>query len=60
MDESLFTQLTKMIDGLTDLKRDAEAADKGNKAAGTRVRVALSATKKTCDGLRKKALDLRK
>ena len=45
--------LQGMIDELTNAMADAEKHDRGNNAAGGRLRKALMNTKKACDTLRK-------
>jgi len=61
MDEkTLLDEITEMAETFEALKKDAASVDKGNKAAGTRVRAVLMHTKKECDRLRKFVLSLRK
>jgi hypothetical protein len=59
MAESVSLQLSKIIENLMALSSDATKADKGQKAAGTRVRKGLQSSKKECDTLRKAILALR-
>lgn len=54
---SASTQLQTMIDNLEALKPDAEKHDKGQKAAGTRVRQAMQALKAEAQTLRGSVLD---
>ena len=51
--------LQALIADIEELLPDAEKVDKGQKAAGTRVRKGLQETKKSCDSLRKEILALR-
>jgi hypothetical protein len=51
--------LNELKELLNELDGDAEKVDKGQKAAGTRVRNGLQAVKKSCDTLRKHILSLR-
>lgn len=51
--------LQALIADLEELLGDAGKVDKGQKAAGTRVRKGLQAAKKSCDTLRKDILALR-
>jgi len=59
MAASVSLQLSKIIENLMALSSDAAKADKGQKAAGTRVRKGLQNSKKECDSLRKSILALR-
>ncbi|MBK37958.1 MAG: histone H1 [Euryarchaeota archaeon] len=52
-------QLNELKEQLTALEEDAAKVDKGQKAAGTRVRKGLQEVKKSCDSLRKHILSLR-
>lgn len=51
--------LTELKEQLNALDEDAEKVDRGQKAAGTRVRKGLQEVKKDCDSLRKHILSLR-
>mgnify|MGYP001170618556 FL=1 len=51
--------LNEIKEQLNALDSDAEKVDKGQKAAGTRVRKGLQEIKKSCDSLRKHILSLR-
>ena len=51
--------LNEIKELLNELDGDAAKVDKGQKAAGTRVRNGLQAVKKSCDSLRKHILSLR-
>ena len=51
--------LNELKEQLNALDADAEKVDKGQKAAGTRVRKGLLALKKSCDSVRKHILSLR-
>jgi len=51
--------LNEIKEQLSELDADAAKVDKGQKAAGTRVRTGLQAVKKSCDSLRKHILSLR-
>jgi len=51
--------LNELKEQLNDLDDDAAKVDKGQKAAGTRVRKGLQEVKKACDSLRKHILTLR-
>ena len=51
--------LNDLKEQLNDLDDDAAKVDKGQKAAGTRVRKGLQEVKKACDSLRKHILTLR-
>lgn len=51
--------LTELKEQLNALDQDAEKVDRGQKAAGTRVRKGLQEVKKGCDSLRKHILSLR-
>ena len=51
--------LEEIKEQLTALEEDAAKVDKGQKAAGTRVRKGLQEVKKSCDSLRKHILGLR-
>jgi t-SNARE complex subunit (syntaxin) len=51
--------LNELKEQLNELESDAEKVDKGQKAAGTRVRNGLQGVKKSCDSLRKHILSLR-
>ena len=51
--------LTELKEQLNALDEDAEKVDRGQKAAGTRVRKGLQEVKKACDSLRKHILTLR-
>jgi t-SNARE complex subunit (syntaxin) len=51
--------LNELKEQLNELESDAEKVDKGQKAAGTRVRNGLQSVKKSCDSLRKHILSLR-
>ena len=51
--------LNELKEQLNELDVDAAKVDKGQKAAGTRVRNGLQAAKKSCDTLRKHILSLR-
>ncbi len=53
---SAAAQVQTMIDNLEALKGDAEKHDKGQKAAGTRVRVAMQAVKADAQTLRTSVL----
>tara|TARA_R100000278_G_C5353384_1_gene122655 strand:- start:315 stop:491 length:177 start_codon:yes stop_codon:yes gene_type:complete len=52
----LLNELKEQLNGLDE---DAAKVDKGQKAAGTRVRKGLQEVKKGCDSLRKHILSLR-
>ena len=52
----LLNELKVQLNGLDE---DAAKVDKGQKAAGTRVRKGLQEVKKGCDSLRKHILSLR-
>lgn len=52
----LLNELKEQLNGLDE---DAAKVDKGQKAAGTRVRKGLQEVKKACDSLRKHILSLR-
>ena len=52
----LLNELKEQLNGLDE---DAAKVDKGQKAAGTRVRKGLQEVKKACDSLRKHILTLR-
>ena len=51
--------LNEIKEQLNALDEDAAKVDKGQKAAGTRVRKGLQEVKKSCDSLRKHILSLR-
>ena len=51
--------LNEIKEQLNELDVDASKVDKGQKAAGTRVRNGLQSVKKSCDSLRKHILSLR-
>lgn len=51
--------LNELKEQLNELDVDAEKVDKGQKAAGTRVRKGLLELKKSCDAVRKHILSLR-
>ena len=51
--------LNEIKEQLNGLDEDAAKVDKGQKAAGTRVRKGLQEVKKGCDSLRKHILSLR-
>ena len=51
--------LNEIKEQLNELDADAAKVDKGQKAAGTRVRKGLQEVKKACDSLRKHILSLR-
>jgi hypothetical protein len=51
--------LNELKEQLNELDVDAEKVDKGQKAAGTRVRKGLLELKKSCDVVRKHILSLR-
>jgi len=52
----LLNELKEQLNGLDE---DAAKVDKGQKAAGTRVRKGLQEVKKGCDSVRKHILSLR-
>jgi hypothetical protein len=56
---SVLAQLEEIAEQLNELAADAAKVDKGQKAAGTRVRKGLQDVKKACDSLRKHILTLR-
>ena len=56
---TVMDQLNDLKEQLTALEEDAAKVDKGQKAAGTRVRKGLQEVKKACDSLRKHSLTLR-
>jgi len=56
---TITSQLEAMIADLQDLLKDAEKTDRGQKAAGTRVRKGLQGLKKSADETRKAILALR-
>ena len=51
--------LNELKEQLNALDADAEKVDRGQKAAGTRVRKGLLEVKKSCDSVRKDILSLR-
>ena len=57
---SIATGLQGLIDTLTAVQADAEKADKGQKAPGTRVRVAISKVTKEGKILRQQVLAAQK
>ena len=56
---TVMDQLNDLKEQLTAHEEDAAKVDKGQKAAGTRVRKGLQEVKKACDSLRKHILTLR-
>jgi hypothetical protein len=54
---SVEANVQKMIDDLTAALADAVKHDKGNSAAGTRVRKAMQAIKSDAQGVRKQVQD---
>lgn len=56
---TITAQLEEIMEQLNELASDAAKVDKGQKAAGTRVRKGLQEVKKSCDSLRKHILTLR-
>jgi hypothetical protein len=56
---TITAQLEEIMEQLNELASDAAKVDKGQKAAGTRVRKGLQDVKKSCDSLRKHILTLR-
>lgn len=56
---SIREDLDSMIQSLNSVASDATKAGEGNKAAGTRVRTALSDVGNRCKELRKKILESR-
>lgn len=57
---SATTKIQQMINTLTETLKDAEKADKGNKAAGTRVRATAQTIKSECQNLRAEVLSSQK
>lgn len=51
-------KLTEVVTTLTELRSDAEKADRGNKAAARRVRVALQEAKKHLQEVRQASFEV--
>lgn len=57
---SATSQIDAMIQKLTDLKKDADKLDRGQKAAGTRIRKAMQEIKADAQNLRTTVLEAQK